>query len=165
MSQIPIHKERGLDPHLCFCRRCGEDTGAMTVGAMVKYETPDGRLLYAQAGKGSQAARDAGINILQCKKLEVEAGEKVPDIELCSNCEKELENFHAIVKAGGVYFRCKECENEGVIRKSEFADEVRRLNKVEAPAPCGVEFDTCSQHTGEGEKLAASSAEENENEQ
>jgi len=65
--------------------------------------------------------------------------EKLPSSSVCGRCKKELYDFEQEVGAGGVYWRCTDCRREGVIKKSPFADEVRK--KLERPTePCGVEF-------------------------
>ena len=106
---IPLHSTRGLDPHLTFCPRCGGEGTGLTRGALVKYKLPDGRILIAQAGQGGKAAEDAGVQLNNCKKLEIKEGERVPDNEPCAACKKELDAHAGWVARGGIYFKCKEC--------------------------------------------------------
>jgi hypothetical protein len=145
MSNIPIHPERGLDPHICACRKCGKETGAMTVGHMKVLVNNTGRIkTYFSTDQAGRALdiQEPGDHI-----REVGEHESVY-IGLCDECESEEKEHHSIVKEGGVFWKCKECHRDGVIKKSGFADHIRSHMGIEAPKPCGVEFEKCSEHNG-----------------
>ena len=149
MSAIPLHPERGLDPHMLFCPRCGGEGSGLTVGRLMVATLPDGTQMYYPFGQKSRALQDAGLDrYTSVETREVEEGEKVPDSAPCDECQKELELHKTVVAAGGVYFRCTECKQEGVVKKNPFADHVRKIHGIEAPAPCGVEFTKCEEHGG-----------------
>jgi len=60
------------------------------------------------------------------------------------------------VEKGGVYFRCKDCGVNGVIKAGvPFAEDVRKHHNLPAPAPCGVEFtkDTGCPRCGQKESV------------
>lgn len=62
---------------------------------------------------------------------------------ICSKCEEEiaeLAEFSEVVKAGGVYWRCNDCNNYGVILPNDFAKKVREEHGIFAPNPTGVIF-------------------------
>lgn len=154
MSTIPLHKDRGLDPHMTFCRRCGEVAEELTVGELRKAEI-NGQWVYANRGR----THEAKMALIKQKLLnygdtlhwqEVMEGERVPAQAFCNKCEEELEQWKMFVGAGGLYFKCKECGATGVIKYTDtskaMCDEVREKLGVPAPEPAGVEFDTCDQH-------------------
>jgi hypothetical protein len=61
--------------------------------------------------------------------------------EVCDECKKEQEMLRAEVAAGGIYWKCSDCRQNGVIKASaELSGMVRKQLKVDAPDPCGVEF-------------------------
>ena len=144
---IPLHKTRGLDPHLMTCPRCGGDTNGLTIGKTVVATLPDGRQMYYTAGQRAQALKSAGLpNYSQLEVRDVEENARVPDSVPCAKCMAEINLLKATVAAGGVYWRCKECGQEGAIKKSEFADNIREKSGIAAPDPVGAEFEKCEQH-------------------
>ena len=65
--------------------------------------------------------------------------------EVCDECQEELQTFRGESENGGIYWRCVVCKNEGVIKKSEYATQVRKAHgpeMLEGPPylPCGLEF-------------------------
>lgn len=149
-DQIPIDPKRGLDPRLCYCTRCGNDTGSLSVGDVRKAELDNGQVVYASRGKGqknvsAQLKRQGYIKRLSWQRLD--DNEKVPDTGFCESCRKELEEWAELVKEGGVYFRCGECKANGVIHPhTEVSETIRKHMGIEPPKPCGVEFQRCEQH-------------------
>jgi len=73
-------------------------------------------------------------------KTELDDYEKIPASEPCDKCKAELENLDAIVKAGGLYWKCP-LGHHGAIKANEFTEAVREQIGVPAPEPAGVEFD------------------------
>lgn len=153
MTLIPLHKERGLDPHLTFCPRCGGEGAAVTVGAMRKAQLETGQWAYANVGQTEEMGRKlekAGAMGSRHSLLWVELGEreKVPDSDPCPKCQEDLKQQREEVEKGGVYFRCSICGASGVIRAEvPYAEAVRIAYGKTNGEPCGVEFDECSQHT------------------
>jgi len=151
-GSIPIDPEKGLDPHLMFCARCGGESNALTIGAMRKAQLDDGRWTYAMRGKGRLAAKDledAGVitNRHNLKWIELDERERVPDPEPCSKCKEELEEWAKLVAEGGVYCQCAQCSMKGVIRPDTvLANAVRAATNIEAPNAVGMEFEQCDQH-------------------
>jgi hypothetical protein len=71
----------------------------------------------------------------------LEENERLPANDICDDCKTEIEEHVKVVSEGGIYWRCEKDERHcGVIKPSDFAKEVRKLNKVNDTAPCGVEF-------------------------
>ena len=150
---IPLHRERGLDPHLMICPRCGGESQSLTVGALRKAELPNGQYAYTNQGQttklGIELEKKGVINSRHDLRWEdVEEREKVPDSEPCKNCQAEMEEHKKIVIAGGVYFRCTQCRQEGVIKSNEFTAQVREAHKLTNGEICGVEFEFCKEHGG-----------------
>lgn len=152
MSNIPLHKERGLDPHMAICPRCNKENGEITVGHIKKAQMPDGRWVYASAGDGvrkTQRQLEAQGLPRATGWVDVEEREKVPSPNPCKDCAEEMRVHAEVVKKGGVYFRCEACATTGVIKaESKLAVETRKQNNIEAPDPCGIAFENCAQHGG-----------------
>jgi len=148
---IPLHKDRGIDPHLTFCLRCGGDANELTLGELRKAELPNGQWVYANRGETTKLAKDLEeqgvINHGYRYNLpwkEVPEHEKVPASEPCDDCQKELKEHKAIVADGGVYVTCKECGMTGVLRPGvPLAVRVREHSGIAAPDPVGYEHDGC----------------------
>lgn len=147
---IPLHKDRGLDPHLTYCQRCGGDVEELTIGEVKEITLPDGRKTYVNRGKVHKVCKKLGYSPYECTIRNIEDHERLPASQPCNKCQKELETFDNIVKEGGVYFKCTEWGSTGVIKAdTEFAKAVRKTSKVEAPDPIGIEFTKCIEHTTE----------------
>ena len=64
------------------------------------------------------------------------------------NQEIKKEVMAEIVKAGGCYWKCSNCDSNGVLfADTKVAKDIRkRLNKP--TGECSIEFSDCYQHTG-----------------
>jgi len=157
-GNIPLHPKRGLDPHLTFCPRCGGDANDLTIGHLRRVELIDNwgrsydpkQYAYANRGEGTrrviQELEKANRRFRDWQ--DVPEGERVPSNGPCDKCEAELVEHKALVAAGGIYWNCNSCSQSGVIKaQSELAKAVRRHAGIEAPAPVGVQFETCDEHT------------------
>jgi hypothetical protein len=151
-GSIPVHPERGLDPHLSFCPRCGGETNAIAIGHIKKAELPNGQLVYAQKGKQSNIMKQLREqNMIGWNERldwrDLGENERIPDSEVCEKCKTEIEEWADLVKAGGAYMKCSACGCNGVIKPgTELAEAVRKSTGIEPPDPVGVEFDNCSAH-------------------
>jgi rubrerythrin len=76
------------------------------------------------------------------KERTLEDNEKLPATQFCDDCKKEVAEHAEVVKGGGIYWKCKDCNSEGVIRaESELAIKVRKQAGIEPPDPVGFEWD------------------------
>lgn len=108
---LTLHPEKGLNPRLTFCPRCGNDTDEII-------------LLGASKAFGDVADY-----------------ERIPALEFCNTCKEELALFEAEVAKGGVYWRCSTCRNSGVFTSdSLIAKKVRDISGIKSPKPCGIDF-------------------------
>ncbi len=146
MSNIPINPKKGLDPRLTYCGRCGCETNEIIIGDNRLMENTDGQKALAPRGQTTQIARKLGWDHYTVN--EVPEG-KLPATEPCDSCKAELIEWDEIAKAGGVYFRCDECKQSGMIKPSDYATVLRKHTGTEPNDPCGVTFETCRMHTTE----------------
>jgi hypothetical protein len=150
MTSIPISKERGLDPHMASCIRCGEENG-LTVGVLVKATDENGNTVYTQQGREkwlNMNRSQAGLPALTGWEEVTDSKEVVP-MGTCEKCDLEISNFKQELENGGVFFRCSGCETSGMVTgDTELAKMVRIHGKTPAPDPIGVEFNECSEHGG-----------------
>lgn len=148
MNRISLSKDGGLTPHLCICERCMKnETQNLTIGVIHKAEDQHGNVYYSdrdQRGKTLREARDKGIFLSNWSMLDEH--EKIP-MGLCTECEEELALHAHIVKRGGVYFRCSECMQSGVIQPNEFTIVVKKHHGIKENEPVGVQFTKCSEHS------------------
>jgi len=131
---IRLHKEKGLNPHMTVCERCGDDIGIALLGASdTKYECQDcGQIMIGKrkCPKCKTYAKKIGV---------LEKWVKLPG-GLCEKCTTEITQFEEVVKAGGIYLKCKDCNMSGVLKgEHPMAMEVRK--DVPAPDPIGIELD------------------------
>lgn len=149
---ITLHPTRGLNPHLTFCSRCGRETNEL-----ILIGNRDDLRKCASCGSGLIGMRrndpcgkcgNTGPHELIRK---IDDNERLPASQLCDDCKKEMEENSEIVRQGGVYWKCEECNRSGVIRPGSYASSVRagvaRQKGVELwTEPCGIGFNKCAQH-------------------
>ena len=106
-----------------------------------------------------RCGKETGIVLDQRLRDIFEVGETYA-ADLCAECKAELELFQSEVAKGGLYWKCKVCHREGVVRytknSKDFCETVRRSAfGMEDPEwltkAVGVEFNNCEEHDGEGE--------------
>lgn len=140
-GNLILHPEKGVNPRLGVCTRCGEEHSVILLGKWDRY------FHCAECHTVT-----IGASHKHCGKCEGARGHFTPIGEfdrlpagLCLVCETEVKEHDAIVAAGGVYWRCEDCQQSGVIRPNEFAAAVRATHGLTNGEPCGVTFDktTC----------------------
>jgi hypothetical protein len=138
-GNIILHKEKGVNPKVALCERCGKDWGLLLLGVYdIQWKcTKCGALHIGGHSEPKECGKCGNVTLIN--KGPYEGRDIVSG--LCKKCEKELQEHHDIVAAGGVYWNCSNCKANGVIKAtSPFAKEVRKAHGVTAPKPCGVEF-------------------------
>jgi hypothetical protein len=146
---IQLHPTLGVNPKLCYCPRCGGESNTfMLIGnrTSIKQCADCGTKLighrsYEPCGKCGSRGPHATVG-------EVGENDKLPG-DICEGCKAEISEHKKLVEAGGIYFKCKTCSATGVVKaETRLAKAVREKSGIAAPAPVGVEFDTCEQHGG-----------------
>lgn len=143
---IRMHPKLGANPHMMACHACGEAYGVMLLG--------DNDSIW-ECGHGTKCVGRPDQREYKCgcaprnfaKKRRIEEHEKIVN-GTCDPCIARFKLQDEWVKEGGIYFKCTDCGCAGAIRaNSEIAQDVRLKLKIEAPAPCGIDFDknTCPQ--------------------
>ncbi len=136
---IRLHKEKGLNPHLTVCPRCGKDSPEiLLLGAVNKvYKCLSCNTDYiGRPKKGVCLKCSARVKL----DREINDGERLPGNN-CDECKEELELFDKVVAEGGIFWKCEDCKQTGVIRAaSEMAKAVRKKMDIAPPKPCGVNF-------------------------
>jgi len=143
---IRLHKEKGVNPKLTVCRRCGGKADElMLIGAM------DYKDICRECGTvhygGAFNLRTGRKRCQNCDSVGFDREpigeyEKIPASEPCSKCKEELAQHKVEVDKGGIYFKCKDCNRSGVVKADHpLAVDVRKHTKIEAPNPVGIEFD------------------------
>lgn len=138
---IRLDPERGVNPCLTVCPRCGgESPELLLLGTSdwlhecavcgITNVGPKGQLRCKVDGCGGR------LKLIR----RLEEYERLPATEPCDACKAEIDEHKAIVEAGGIYWRCADCKASGVIKSNEFAAEVRKAHGIDPPDPCGVEF-------------------------
>ena len=151
-DSIPIDPDKGLDPHMMFCVRCGGESNSLTIGALRKAKLPTGQWVYSQADRRNETARDLiGRGMVKTRYdldwVKLDEHERVPDPTPCDACAKELKQWAELVEQGGIYFRCKTCSATGVVKPgTDLAIAVRKQAEVDPPDAMGMEFQNCEQH-------------------
>lgn len=142
-----LHPEKGVNPRMTFCQRCGGDSPVIILLGAVesKYKHRCGQIYFGTPGakdycpKCKDPARDGLENIGN-----IGEHERLPG-GLCDKCEAEVKALNAEVALGGVLFKCRDCPATGVVKHdSEFAKDWqskhpgvgREFSKRDCPA-CG----------------------------
>lgn len=121
---ITLHPTKGVNPRLTICPRCGKDGPEL-----ILMGTRDYYVTCPSCGMRGYGGFEDG----RCPKCKAYASERTPigDHEripgsLCQECKDEIKLHRELVEAGGVYWSCKDCHGEGVIKgTSDFAKHFR----------------------------------------
>lgn len=139
MSSITLHKEKGVNPHLTFCQRCGgEAPSIVLIGNKDYIDICNSCGMRHYGGADKRTCQGCGTKY-SFKREKMKEGERLPG-GLCDACEKEVAEHKAIVASGGAYFKCADCGVEGVIKANDFTASVREANGLDDTEPFGVEF-------------------------
>ena len=146
-GSIALHPEKGVNPRLTICRRCGKDVGIAMFGRInhkytcsscgcIHYGPPDRvRLPVIDRRACQKCGEGFGTH---WKKEVIDEHEKIP-IEVCDDCIEKQKASDDAVKAGGIYWRCEDCGSEGaIIAEHDLSKHVRKEMDIEPPKPCGV---------------------------
>lgn len=143
-DSIQLHPEKGVNPHLMVCPRCGKDNGAIALLGVANG-------IYTCKSCGLRHVGFAGSPKGGCqechghdfKRTELYDYDKVPG-GLCAECEAKQKECDEVVRAGGIYFKCTGCGSEGAIKAdSKTAKAVREKSGIKAPDPVGLECTEC----------------------
>lgn len=147
---IPLSKERGIDPHLTCCVECGQDTNGLTLGVIMEGKDTDGNLHYTQRGSTHKYTKDLYRNSPFALSIDwnelTDTNKRIP-MGLCTECEELHAMALQALEDGAIYFNCDCCDITGMLKgESELAIAVRKQQNIPAPEPVGVTFDSCDQH-------------------
>ena len=139
---ITLHKELGVNPHMTVCRRCGDGKELVLLGnktIIVKCYSCGITCYGGKPKLGRCPSCNEQSNYWETIG-EIKEYDKLPSSELCEACETEIALHEKIVSEGGIYWKCADCSANGVIKSSEFANDVRSTHGLTNGEPCGVEF-------------------------
>jgi hypothetical protein len=149
---ITLHKEKGVNPHLGMCPRCGGDNGEiLLLGAHDRKVKCRGCGTVNYGASTTQRCGRCNASLRDCDPETIEESERVPS-GLCGKCKDLDKQTAEVVAAGGVFFRCKRCGSAGAVRADHpMSAQVRCKHGPEyaepgadgAYKPCGVEFASC----------------------
>jgi hypothetical protein len=140
-GSIHLHKEKGVNPKLTYCPRCGGDgRDLILIGTrenVFQCASCKIHIFGHTTSEPCPKCQDRGPHTFVRK---IEDHEKLPG-GLCESCEKETKLHEQVVAEGGIYFECSDCKKSGVIKvTAPLAGIVREKLGIKAPAPCGVQF-------------------------
>ncbi|RPI52555.1 MAG: hypothetical protein EHM49_00315 [Deltaproteobacteria bacterium] len=137
---ILVSREHGVNPSMGVCVNCGESTGEIIlVGKCNKHICRNCKLEIYQNGTPQKCPR-CGSGDTFLKEVDVAAPREMPH-GLCDKCKADNERMGALVRQGGIYWRCPACGSNGVILPGKpLALAVRHQLQLAAPKPCGVEL-------------------------
>ncbi len=136
---IRLSEKHGVNATLTYCPRCGrEGREILLVGKAIDYECESchGHVIGIRPSSCPHCEKSVGF----ISHGEFDGLEQRLSGELCESCEKEVTEFDEILKEGGIFWKCSDCKKEGMLRKCELTESVRKEMGIEAPNPCGIEF-------------------------
>lgn len=139
---LPVSKKHGVNPAIAVCEQCGKDTGELLLlGRCNEYECQDcGAKTYGRLGLKMKCPKCDSLRMIKTR-TDVAAPMHLRSQGICEECRKMNEEHAALVRQGGVYWRCQACGSSGVIRPGAgLALAVRHTSGIVAPKPVGVDF-------------------------
>lgn len=149
---ITLHKEKGLNVHLTFCQRCGGETNELAFCGNRNWTgiCP----IHGYVCMGPRTAKRGYCPHKGCDK-QLDGVHELADRErvagtLCDTCRELLEKVNKVLADGGVRFRCRQCQTEGVIARNE--DNAATIDEIKGKGFGGVEIDNCPGCNKNGER-------------
>jgi rubrerythrin len=140
---ILISKKHGVNPTITMCRLCGEETGEiMLLGECNEYKcSACGSTTFGRMADNKKKCPQCGSSRIDMIASDVKAPMQLKSGGICEKCKAIDIEHAALVRQGGVYWRCQTCGSAGVIRPgTKFALMVRHTTQIVAPNPVGVDF-------------------------
>jgi len=140
-DSIPLHPEKGVNPHLTFCPRCGGEASELVlVGATdTIYECPQEHKILGRPKNNVCPTCGHATTFTVIRKLEDH--ERLPARQPCDRCQTEMKEFEKVIAEGGIYIQCKDCGMKGVLKANHpLCAEVRGRMNIPTPGPIGVEL-------------------------
>lgn len=146
---IELDREKGVNPRVTICVDCGKDVGVALLGrhdGLYKCRDCGGLSVGGKPHKN----RPGHLGFSECPKCgahdsyewvgKIPEHEKLP-IERCDECAAKQKAADDEVKAGGVYWKCEDCQSRGAIRaEAPLSKAVREKTGISPPDPVGVQF-------------------------
>lgn len=138
---ITLSRDRGVNPCMTSCTRCGEYTQTLVLIGNSDHLFECNSCHQKALGKPGQfKCPGCGVEGSLSYIRRLDEHEKIP-MGLCEKCEASDKEQEDVVKEGGIYWKCADCNSSGAIRASApLAKAVREQLGVEAPKPAGCEF-------------------------
>jgi len=130
----------GANPSMCVCELCGEPTGELALlGKCNEYRCNCGALSYGRAAGDMRCGKCGSRNLVVVAR-DVKASRNIAG-GICEACREKIERDEALVRQGGIFWKCSKCGARGVVRPGTYcALMVRHKLGIVAPNPCGVEL-------------------------
>lgn len=134
--------------HPTYCLRCNETQPEVLQGPLDRYHVlgnPNHIVAYAKPG--AEMRKHLAEKGIKAGKVRLRNGHPVPAEQLCARCIDEVTTFKNEVVKGGVFWHCGGCNKYGVIKAdTPLAKATRKEAGIEAPEPCGLQFEVCMEH-------------------
>jgi rubrerythrin len=138
---LRVSKKYGVNPALCSCPWCGKDNGQLVLlGATSEFKCTicHGKVIGERRDPCPHC--QARHSLKRVGEYDASRGGRVPG-GLCKDCEAKKRAVDEEVRAGGIHWKCKDCNSAGAIKAGHpLALKVRAHFKIEPPGACGVEF-------------------------
>ena len=141
--------KRNLHPRYCpWCRKPGDDYAELGMRDRIYHCKACENQYLGAAWPGSCPACRAPSGKAELIR-QLQPDEPIPG-KLCDPCQGKAADMALTVEKGGVYFRCKKCNAQGVIEADvPFAKDIRLKVGKPAPEDVGVEIENCPNCTPE----------------
>lgn len=140
---VLLSKKHGINPTLALCSRCGKETGEiLLLGKCNEYKCSTcGATTFGKMPHNKEKCSQCGSFQIDMIAADVEAPKQLKSEGICEKCKALDIEHEALVRQGGIYWRCQTCGSAGVIRPgTEIALIVRHKTQIVAPNPVGVEL-------------------------
>ena len=142
MSSIQLDKDGDIGAHMSCCSRCGEPNGEIVLLGNKNYTAYCSGCSKDIVGVTKRARKCPNCNSHSLKDHKVIPKYETLPRGICKECTSEIDKYVQIVTDGGIYWKCTDCGNNGVIKAhAEVSKMVRKEMNIAAPGACGIELD------------------------
>jgi hypothetical protein len=149
-ASLTHNSQEGFGVSMAVCERCKRPTGDILLLGPTNHFVCNACGAHGLGKRGSICSR-CGSTSLSIVERNAAPPEYVSD-GLCEECKAALAHHDALVRQGGVYWKCSHCGSSGVVRPGTLPALVTRHRLgIAAPEPCGMTVPHCPVYGEEAE--------------
>lgn len=141
-GSLHLQEQKAFGVSMVVCERCKKPTGEILLLGPADHFVCNDCGTHG-LGKGRSVCSRCGSTSLSIVERNVVPPKYIAN-GFCKECKAELAHHDALVRQGGVYWKCQKCGSTGVVQPGTLpALTTRHRLGIVAPKPCGMVISCC----------------------